>query len=150
MINSTSSTIYTAYFKTPHEAETAFYNAFEEADIGRMMAVWRQVDYAECIHPLSDRLNGHKLIKESWQHIFRNSTPMRFNIVRQSTLNTGNIAVHVVYEEIYTDENDLAFVIIATNIYEQTNDGWHMVLHHASPAPHPPAVMKTPSDCNLH
>ena len=40
-------------------------------------------------------------------------------------------------ENISVEESDgvKTMVVLATNVYRRSNDGWRMILHHASPAP---------------
>ena len=46
-------------------------------------------------------------------------------------------AIHLVRENIKVEESDevKTMVMLATNAYRRTDDGWRMILHHASPAP---------------
>ena len=45
-------------FKTAQDAETAFYEAQEKADLDAMMAVWADDDDIVCVHPGGMRLSG--------------------------------------------------------------------------------------------
>src|SRR5258706_7776479 len=57
-------------FPTPDDAETAFYDAFERADLAAMMAVWAATDEIVCIPPPGPRLTGFEALRESWAQIF--------------------------------------------------------------------------------
>ena len=121
-------------FTTPKEAEDAFYQAFEKADLDAMMHVWLKADYVECIHPMSNRLLGLDAIRDSWQEIFSNNTGVEFATIETRQLKQSDLAIHVVNESLKIQGKPPA-IILATNIYEKTATGWHMILHHASPAP---------------
>ena len=45
------------------EAEAAFYEAFEKADIDEMMAVWADDVDVVCVHPMGPRLEGRDAIR---------------------------------------------------------------------------------------
>src|SRR5690349_3843232 len=64
-------------FPTPQDAETAFYEAFERADLAAMMAVWAESDDVVCIHPSGPRLTGFEAVRESWVQIFSNGSQLR-------------------------------------------------------------------------
>jgi len=122
-------------FTSPEEAEAAFYQAFEKANLDDMMQVWLDADYVECIHPMSHRLMGVAAIRDSWQEIFRNSAEIQFTTIETRQIKHKDLAIHVVNENL-TNQGSQPVMILATNIYEKTATGWRMILHHASPAPH--------------
>ncbi len=128
-----------AIFTTPQDAEAAFYEAFEKADLDAMMAVWADDDDIVCVHPGGVRLSGMALIRESWRQIFAGGQTLRFRLRQQQSLNGMTLAVHSVYELIsVAGEARTRNPVIATNIYMRTENGWRMVVHHASPAPPSP------------
>lgn len=127
-------------FPTPEAAEQAFYEAFAHADLQIMMRVWSRAEHAECIHPLADRLRGHDAIVRSWAEIFSQGIGMRFSLSHPRRTRLGDLAVHTHYENIALEERAEPSRIIATNIYAREDDGWKIILHHASPAPRPARV----------
>jgi hypothetical protein len=56
-------------FATPEEAELAFYDALERADLVRLMQVWSDDEEIICVHPGGLRMVGLHAVKESWQEI---------------------------------------------------------------------------------
>ena len=60
-----SKTIYT----TPQQAEAAFYEALERADLEAMMAVWAEDEEIICIHPGGARLAGYAAVREGWREV---------------------------------------------------------------------------------
>jgi ketosteroid isomerase-like protein len=125
----------TTRYATPEEAEQAFYDAFEAADVNAMMDVWAPRDFVECIHPMSDRVQGTDSIAASWREIF--SSGFRVRIRRTDIHRTQDalLAIHVLYEYLsISGGKEQMAPVIATNIYQLIAGSWRMVLHHASPA----------------
>ena len=123
-------------FDSAIKAEDAFYDAFEQADLRAMMAVWDTHD-CTCIHPMNHRIEGFNAISDSWQLIFQSDVQLGFYLTQTRYLVEAGLAVHQVCENI-------SFVnpvqrheakMLATNVYRATAAGWKMVLHHASPVP---------------
>ena len=123
-------------FTTPQDAEAAFYEALEKADLDAMMAVWADDDDIVCVHPCGARLSGMAQVRESWRQIFAGGQTLRFRLRQQQSLNGMTLAVHSVYELIsVAGEARARNPLVAANIYMRTENGWRMVVHHASPAP---------------
>jgi uncharacterized protein (TIGR02246 family) len=138
-----------ASFTTPQEAEQAFYEAFQRADLDAMMAVWAEDDEVFCVHPGGSRLTGLAAIRESFRQLFRNGANMRFQLRSVQQIRGGLLAVHSVYEYItLVGERRQASPVVATNLYANAGGGWRMVGHHASPVANaevePPAEKSTP------
>ena len=68
------------YYATSRDAERAFYDAFQAAELGEMMKIWSAEDGIICIHPMGPRLEGREAVAQSWRHIFSGGTPMRFEL----------------------------------------------------------------------
>jgi ketosteroid isomerase-like protein len=123
-------------FPTAQDAENAFYEALERADLEGMMAVWAEDDDIVCVHPGGARLTGQDQVRESWSRIFAAGTRARVHISNQVAITAMMIAVHSVHEN-FTVEGDPSPrpPVLATNVYLRTAAGWRMIVHHASPAP---------------
>ena len=124
-------------FRTPQETEAAFYAALERADLDAMMDVWAEDDGIACVHPMGKRLAGRQAVEESWRQIFRGGARMRFRLSDAQHMVDESVAVHVLYENITIAQKTKESVVLATNVYRRTADGWRMVLHHASLPPIP-------------
>jgi ketosteroid isomerase-like protein len=122
-----------AGFPSAQAAETAFYAAFESADYAAMTAVWSPDDDIECIHPLGERIMGPKAVGNSWRRMLSGGKRMKFRLAHTRRIQTDQLAVHILYENI-TIAGKQQPPLIATNIYRFNGHGWHMILHHASPA----------------
>jgi len=140
-----------ATFTTPQEAEAAFYEAFEKADLDAMMAVWADDDEIVCVHPGGVRLAGMAQVRESWRQIFAAGQTLRFRLRHQQSLSGMTLVVHSVCEQIsVAGETQERGPVISTNIYMRTENGWRMVVHHASPAPVSPDAEAKRAPKTLH
>jgi ketosteroid isomerase-like protein len=127
-------------FPTPEDAENAFYDAFERANIALMMAVWAESDDIVCIHPQGGRLSGFEAVRESWVQIFAGGSQLRVRKAEPRRFDGQSVAVRQVIELVAPPgEGAPVTMILATNVYELGEGGWRMVVHHASPAPEAPA-----------
>jgi len=120
-------------FTSAQAAETAFYAAFENADYVAMTTVWSPDEDIECIHPLGERLMGPKAVSNSWRKMLSGGKRMKFRLAHTKRFQTDLLAIHILYENI-TIAGKQQPPLIATNIYRFNGHGWHMILHHASPA----------------
>lgn len=138
-----------ALYTNPQEAEQAFYEAFQRADIDAMMAVWAEDDEVYCVHPGGVRLTGLDQIRESWRQIFANGANMRIQLRGAQQIRGGLLAVHTLYEYItLIGERGGPSVVAATNVYLNVGGGWRMIAHHGSPvanAPSPSAPEAAPT-----
>jgi len=132
-------------FSRAEAAEEAFYRAMQKRDLDLMMAVWAEDDNISCIHPGGSRLDGRSAIRTSFEQILRGSADMEFRISDHSHYYDGNLAVHVLHEHIRLGKDPhFQPPVIATNVYRLTDNGWRMILHHASP------TRATRQPANLH
>ena len=121
-------------FKSPAEAEAAFYEAIERCDMRALDEVWSSDENIVCIHPGSSRIEGREDVLQSFSDLFEAAPTLNFSIV--DALHTGNegLAVHLVREEIELD-GEVVSVMVSTNIYQVEEGSWRMLLHHASHEP---------------
>ncbi len=123
-------------FATPEEAELAFYDALERADLPRLMQVWAEDEEIICVHPGGLRVVGLHAVKESWQEILANGG-LRIRPSLTVALHSMMGAVHSLIEQISVKNADSTEVAhcYATNVYHKGPTGWKLVMHHASAAP---------------
>ena len=130
-------------FPTPEDAENAFYEAFERADLAAMMAVWAESDDIVCIHPSGPRLTGFDAVRDSWVQIFSGGAQLRVRVSEERKFDGQGVAVHSVVEVLTVPGvQGTPQSVLATNVYELGDGGWRMVIHHATPLPEAP----TPAD----
>jgi ketosteroid isomerase-like protein len=129
-------------FLTPQEAEAAFYEALERADLDAMMEVWSEDDEVSCIHPGGPRLTGYEQVRENWTQIFKSRQRLQVQLSDQVIVSGMMFSVHSLHETILVrgapgGAEGACSVVVTTNAYVRAASGWRMVLHHASPAPAP-------------
>ncbi len=131
-------------FHTPADAEAAFYKAFSEADLDQMKAVWLDTPSVICTHPMAERIVGYRLVIGSYLGMFQGQGQLKATITQVETLLSADMSVHTGVEVLYQDASE--FRMQVTNVYRSTQDGWRMVLHHASPVHRakPPSRMDSP------
>ena len=118
------------------EAENAFYDAFCAGDIEAMMRVWAVSFDVACVHPSGPRLEGVPDIRKSWELIFKDGVQREFNLRSRRIIGSDGCRIHLVEENITVAGTSLVSPpVLATNVYQQLQDGWYMVLHHASVSP---------------
>jgi ketosteroid isomerase-like protein len=124
-------------FPTPQDAETAFYDALERADLEALMAVWAEDEEIVCIQPGGPRMTGYASVRESWRRIFENGQKLTVTISQPVVLQGMLVTVHSLCEQIGLrgGEADQTAPLIATNVYVRGAHGWRLLVHHASPAP---------------
>ncbi len=122
-------------FSTAQAAEEAFYDAMQRGDLPGMMSLWADDDEAVCVHPNGARLVGVQAIRASFEEIFAQGG-VDVRIAGAHIQQGAMIAVHNVIEKILVSGRMGTEVVecIATNVYVNSPGGWHIVLHHASPA----------------
>jgi ketosteroid isomerase-like protein len=123
-------------FDTPGDAERAFYDALETNDLEALMESWAPSEDIVCVHPMGPPLNGRAAVRDSWQAICHSGQQLRFNVIDLQYDESDQLAIHVVREEITMGKEKPKFAaMVSTNVFRRGDDGWHMVLHHASPGP---------------
>lgn len=119
-------------FKTPLDTHKAFYQALATADIDLMTQVWSNDENTVCIHPLWPPLVGPKNILGSWSEMFHAGSAMTVDVQTISEHQGKESCTHLV-REVLSTWGRKSSPVLATNGYELTDQGWVMVLHHASP-----------------
>jgi ketosteroid isomerase-like protein len=119
---------------SPDDVEAAFYDALQAGDVDRLMACWADEDEILCVHPGGARLLGPAAIRAAFTAMFERGglgvRPMQ--VVRMQALAS---AVHSVEEHIRVmlPDGPREALVLATNVYHKTPQGWRLVAHHASP-----------------
>lgn len=121
-------------FSTPEAAEAAFYAAFETRDLDAMMAVWAANDDIACIHPLSAPLDGRAAVAAGWHSMFEAAGQFRIQVDIAHEIRESTQVLRIVREYLHIgQEAEPRPPILASNLYRKQGEGWHLVLHHASP-----------------
>ena len=123
-------------FATPQDAEAAFYEALEHADLDAMMAVWAEDEEIVCVHPTGPRLAGLAAVRSSWERIFAGGPGARVRTSHRVEMTGMMVAVHSVHENfLVPGAKPPTATVVVTNVYLRSASGWRMIVHHASPAP---------------
>jgi uncharacterized protein (TIGR02246 family) len=120
---------------SPDDVEAQFYEALQQADIERLMAVWADDDEVVCVHPGGGRVIGQNAIRASFEAIFANGgIPVRPEQVHRM-VSLGTALHHLVERiEVVSPEGVQTAWVLTSNVYVKTAQGWRMAAHHASPA----------------
>jgi len=129
-------------FLTPQDAEAAFYEALECADLDAMMEVWSEDDEVSCVHPGGPRLTGYEQVRENWAQIFKSGQRLHVHLSDQVIVSGMMVSVHSLHENILVrgaqgEAGGARSIVVTTNVYLRSGSGWRMVVHHGSPAPAP-------------
>ncbi len=122
------------HLASPDEMEQQFYEALQQGDVERLMAIWSDDDDIACVHPGGSRLVGPRAIRASFESLFNNG-PIEAEPHHVRRMQTHSTAVHSVVERlrVITDAGPQTAWVLATNVYVKTGLGWRLVVHHASP-----------------
>lgn len=136
---------------SPDETEASFYEALQRGDIDLLMSCWAEEDDIVCVHPGGPRLLGPVAIRAAFEAMFANGT-VRARPMQVHRVTALSSAVHSVVEqvEVMLPDGLHQAVVLATNAYHKTPEGWRMVAHHASPGAAPDAVAHTAQRPILH
>jgi len=122
------------------KANESFYSAFESLNVQQMESVWAKDAEIQCGHPGWRILRGWKPVMESWQRIFENTPQIRFMLTDVSIEVRGEVAWVTLYENLNSslEGQNVAAMILTTNIFRKGPDGWRMIHHHGSSVAQPP------------
>ena len=118
-------------------ANTAFYAAFEQADVDAMARVWddEQPDALTCVHPGWPPLRGRSTVLRSWSAVMATTDYIQFFLTDVSVAVEGDTAVVTCTENVLTavSEDGGSGAAVATNVFRRRADGWRLQTHHAGP-----------------
>ncbi|QFZ75023.1 DUF4440 domain-containing protein [Streptomyces fagopyri] len=141
-------------------ANTAFYEALERGDFEELSSLWLAPadtvgdsgdsedgeDAAadiSCVHPGWPVLNGRGEVLRSYALIMANTEYIQFFLTDVHVSLTGDTALVTCTENILSggpppDDSDelgplVGQLVVATNVFRRTDDGWKLWSHHASP-----------------
>lgn len=123
-----------ALMASPDEIEAQFYEALQAADLERLLGLWVHDEFVRCIHPGGALQVGITAIKAGFEALFARG-PVAVQAAEVKRLATDALVIHQVHERVLVPgpEGDQIAWVLATNAYLKTEQGWRMVLHHASP-----------------
>lgn len=117
------------------KVEAFFYQALEQRDLDEIMSAWAEDDEIVCIHPMGPVLEGQTSVRDAWGVICDSGQELSFELDSIRYSESADLAIHVLTEQIAMAGNPPKQAsMLVTNVYRQTENGWHMILHHASPS----------------
>jgi len=136
------------FFATPQDAEAAFYDALERADLDAMMAIWAEDEEVSCTHPGGGRLTGFAAVREGWRQVFLSESRASVRVTDQLQRQGILLALHSAHEHYSVPgEESPRPPVVASSVYVRGAQGWHLLSRHASAAP---AAVGADSYATLH
>ncbi|MEU9467578.1 nuclear transport factor 2 family protein [Streptomyces avermitilis] len=139
-------------------ANTAFYEAMERGDFETLSSLWltpadlgvdeeyhdpADAGVVSCVHPGWPVLSGRGEVLRSYALIMANTEYIQFFLTDVHVSVTGDTALVTCTENILSggpapDDSDelgplVGQLVVATNVFRRTPDGWKLWSHHASP-----------------
>ncbi|MFH8369092.1 nuclear transport factor 2 family protein [Streptomyces sp. NPDC018031] len=122
-------------------ANTALYEAMERGDQDALERLWLEGDVS-CVHPGWPVLRGRGEVLRSYALIMANTDYIQFFLTDVEVSVAGDTALVTCTENILSgapaeEEGQLGPLIgqlvVATNVFRRTRDGWRVWSHHGSP-----------------
>ncbi|ATW49803.1 nuclear transport factor 2 family protein [Streptomyces peucetius] len=123
------------------QANTAFYETMERGDFDELSGLWLDDDIS-CIHPGWPVLTGRGEVLRSYALIMANTEYIQFFLTDVKVSVVGDTALVTCTENILSGgpaEDGGALgplvgqLVVATNVFRRTSDGWKIWSHHGSP-----------------
>ncbi|MEU9563033.1 nuclear transport factor 2 family protein [Streptomyces sp. NPDC048161] len=126
------------------QANTAFYEAMERGDFEELSGLWLPGEdlTVSCVHPGWPVLTGRGEVLRSYALIMANTEYIQFFLTDVGVSMAGDTALVTCTENILSggpaeDGNALGplvgQLVVATNVFRRTPDGWKLWSHHGSP-----------------
>ncbi|AWL39167.1 MULTISPECIES: nuclear transport factor 2 family protein [unclassified Streptomyces] len=126
------------------EANTAFYEAVERGDLDALSGLWLPGEdlTVSCVHPGWPVLSGRGEVLRSYALIMANTEYIQFFLTDVQVAMTGDTALVTCTENILSggpaEEGDalgplVGQLVVASNVFRHTPDGWKLWSHHGSP-----------------
>ncbi|MFG2293551.1 nuclear transport factor 2 family protein [Streptomyces sp. NPDC048603] len=123
------------------ETNTAFYEAMERGDFDTLSGLWLD-DEISCVHPGWPVLTGRGEVLRSYALIMSHTEYIQFFLTDTKVAVIGDTAVVTCTENILSggpaqEGQDLGplvgQLVVATNVFRRTPEGWRLWSHHGSP-----------------
>ncbi len=123
-----------ALMASPDEIEAQFYEALQQGDLDKLMAVWAEDEDIACAHPGGLRVHGPVAVRAVFDELFSHgAVNARAVRVRRTQLGSSTAVHHVLQAVgIETAQGPDTGYVLATNVYVNTPRGWRLLVHHAS------------------
>ncbi|MFF9688899.1 nuclear transport factor 2 family protein [Streptomyces sp. NPDC014623] len=126
------------------QANTAFYEAMERGDLDGLSGLWLPGEdlTVSCVHPGWPVLTGRGEVLRSYALIMANTEYIQFFLTDVGVSMTGDTALVTCTENILSggpaEEGNalgplVGQLVVATNVFRRTPEGWKLWSHHGSP-----------------
>ncbi|MET7344077.1 nuclear transport factor 2 family protein [Streptomyces sp. NPDC087866] len=126
------------------QANTDYYEAVERGDLDALTAAWLPGEdlTVSCVHPGWPVLSGRAEVLRSYALIMANTEYIQFFLTDVTLSMTDDTALVTCTENILSGgpaEEGAALgplvgqLVVATNVFRRTPDGWKLWSHHGSP-----------------
>ncbi|SDK42701.1 nuclear transport factor 2 family protein [Streptomyces indicus] len=127
------------------QANTAFYEAMEGGDFETLSDLWLTGDEGDgvtCVHPGWPVLTGRGEVLRSYALIMANTEYIQFFLTDVKISVNGDTALVTCTENILSGAPSeeagelgplVGQLVVASNLFRRTPDGWRLWSHHASP-----------------
>ncbi|WP_069171940.1 nuclear transport factor 2 family protein [Streptomyces griseus] len=133
-----------ADIRAVEQANTAFYEAMERGDLDALSGLWLPGEdlTVSCVHPGWPVLTGRGEVLRSYALIMANTEYIQFFLTDVGVAMTGDTALVTCTENILSgapaEDGDalgplVGQLVVATNVFRRTPDGWKLWSHHGSP-----------------
>ncbi|GAA3249644.1 3-dehydroquinate dehydratase [Streptomyces lavendulae subsp. lavendulae] len=123
------------------EVNAAFYEAMERGDFDALSALWLE-DEISCVHPGWPVLSGRGEVLRSYALIMSHTEYIQFFLTDTKVALIGDTALVTCTENILSggpsgEAGELGplvgQLVVATNVFRRTPEGWRLWSHHGSP-----------------
>ncbi|MFD5727426.1 nuclear transport factor 2 family protein [Streptomyces sp. NPDC058368] len=126
------------------QANTAYYEAVERGDLDALTSAWLPDEEltVSCVHPGWPVLSGRREVLRSYALIMANTEYIQFFLTDVGVSMTADTALVTCTENILSGgpaEEGASLgplvgqLVVATNVFRRTPDGWKLWSHHGSP-----------------
>ncbi|MFI9586523.1 nuclear transport factor 2 family protein [Streptomyces sp. NPDC052236] len=124
------------------EANTRFYEAMERGDFEELSGLWCDDEDISCIHPGWPVLSGRGEVLRSYALIMANTEYIQFFLTDVKVSLASDTALVTCTENILSggpaeESGELGplvgQLVVATNVFRRTSEGWKLWSHHGSP-----------------
>ncbi|KIF75994.1 3-dehydroquinate dehydratase [Streptomyces sp. 150FB] len=126
------------------QANTTFYEAMEEGDLDTLSGLWLDdpEERVSCVHPGWPVLTGRGEVLRSYALIMANTEYIQFFLTDVAVSVRADTAVVTCTENILSggpaeESGELGplvgQLVVATNVFSRTSEGWKLWSHHGSP-----------------
>ncbi|MER6911075.1 nuclear transport factor 2 family protein [Streptomyces sp. NPDC000594] len=122
-------------------ANTLFYETMERGDFDALSGLWLE-DEISCVHPGWPVLSGRGEVLRSYALIMANTEYIQFFLTDVKVAVSGDTALVTCTENILSGGPAesagelgplMGQLVVATNVFRRTPDGWRIWSHHGSP-----------------